>query len=62
MTYQEKIAWLGQYRASVRRERMLEGELEMMRGRGRAGDRLPERHAGGGQRPRPAAQGGGTHR
>ena len=31
MTYQEKIAWLGQYRASVRRERMLEGELEMMR-------------------------------
>lgn len=31
MTYQEKIAWLGQYRAAVRREQMLEGELEMMR-------------------------------
>lgn len=31
MTYQDKIAWLGQYRASVRREQMLEGELEMMR-------------------------------
>lgn len=31
MTYQEKIAWLGQYRASVRWEQMLEGELEMMR-------------------------------
>lgn len=31
MTYQDKIAWLGQYRAAVRRERMLEGELEMLR-------------------------------
>ena len=31
MTYQEKIAWLGQYRAAVRREQMLEGDLAMMR-------------------------------
>ena len=31
MTYQEKIAWLGQYRAAVRREQMLEGDLELMR-------------------------------
>lgn len=31
MTYKEKIAWLGQYRASVNRERLLESELEMMR-------------------------------
>ena len=31
MTYEEKIQWLGQYRAAVRRERLLEGELEMLR-------------------------------
>lgn len=31
MTYQEKIAWLSQYRAAVNRERMLESELETMR-------------------------------
>ena len=31
MTYQEKIAWLSQYRAAVNRERMLECELETMR-------------------------------
>ena len=31
MTYEEKIQWLGQYRAAVRREQLLEGELEMMR-------------------------------
>ncbi len=31
MTYPEKINWLRQYRAAVRREQMLEGELEAMR-------------------------------
>lgn len=31
MTYKEKIAWLGQYRAAVNRERLLESELEMLR-------------------------------
>lgn len=55
MTYEEKIQWLGQYRAAVRREQLLEGELEMMRsaaqrvtaclsgmpGSGRDVDRLP---------------------
>lgn len=30
MTYEQKMQWLGQYRASVRRERLLEGELEML--------------------------------
>ena len=55
MTYEEKIQWLGQYRAAVRREQLLEGELEMMHsaaqrvtaclsgmpGSGRDVDRLP---------------------
>lgn len=31
MTYEQKIRWLGQYCASVRRERLLESELEMLR-------------------------------
>ena len=31
MTYPEKINWLRQYRAAVRREQLLEGELEAMR-------------------------------
>lgn len=31
MTYKEKVEWLRQYRAAVSRERLLEGELEMLR-------------------------------
>ncbi|HIZ49174.1 hypothetical protein [uncultured Subdoligranulum sp.] len=31
MTYEQKIRWLGQYGAAVRKERLLESELEMMR-------------------------------
>lgn len=31
MNYEQKIRWLGQYCASVRKERLLESELEMLR-------------------------------